>query len=294
MPFRPIPVLTIGLLFLAGCAGSPAAPAGEGEGIDEPAAFTDATGAIQGVVVDDAINPIANAQVGLLEANATTRTAVDGGFSFSNLAPGRYSVFAAALGHESKGTSVEVQAGQATTTRITLATVAIVEPYPETYTFGGLIECGWGITGAGTGNCLPIQFIIDAFDLPNPTNTRTTGQYEVADPSKARQGVFEMMWDPSAATTASELRLLVEAEDAGAVGGTQYGDVDGTSPLRVVTDETPFEDLDPASGNTKVQTRTFPAARTPPTYVVNQRFTVFATVCYNAACPDDFTVVPDA
>lgn len=286
------------VLLLAGCVGGQSDTPPDFDSVAPPAAdpgrFSETTGAIEGVVVDDAINPIPNAQVGILSLSLVVVTDAAGAFSFSNLEPGAYQVQASALGYQSAGQSVDVEEGSVANARFILTPIPTAEPFPETQTFAGLIECGWGISGAGTGNCLPIQFILQMFNLPNPTNTRTIGLFRVADKDNAKSGVFELVWDPSAATTASELSLLVEQEGAGAVGGKLYNSSDGQSPIRVEVDDEPYQDLVPEEGKDKVQTRTFPAARTPPTTVVNQRFTVYGTTCYFAACPEGFTALVDA
>jgi hypothetical protein len=286
------------LLLLAGCvSGKSASDTAPGTSdappIGGPAEVSETTGGIEGVVVDESIQPLAGALVGLKDSSVTTTTGPDGKFSFSNLPPGKYVVLANALGYEARAQGVDVAAGAVANARLVLPSLPTAVPYTELKTFSGLIECGWGVSGAGAGNCLPIQFIIQMFGLPNPTNTQIIGLFAVSDIEKAQGGVYEMDWNPAAATTAGQLLLVVELEGTGAIAGKVYNQTQGSSPLRTTTDKAPFKDLKPADGKTKVQTRTFPAATTPPTVVANQRFTVYTTFCYVEMCGDSYTALVD-
>ncbi|MHB1260560.1 MAG: carboxypeptidase-like regulatory domain-containing protein [Thermoplasmatota archaeon] len=104
------------LVALAGC-GSPGSgeSAGTPEGLDAPALeATATTGVIRGVVVDDAIRPLANATVTVRGESGADRTAVtgaDGFFGFEGLAPGTWFVSADKPAHEGAQASTEVVAG---------------------------------------------------------------------------------------------------------------------------------------------------------------------------------------
>src|SRR5688572_994249 len=94
------------LLLLAGCA-EPAGP-----DADTPAGsevlFSDESGAIEGVVTDDALSPIAGATVTILETLETALTQEGGKFQFSNLAPGTVSIAVEAPGFQAAGKEVDV------------------------------------------------------------------------------------------------------------------------------------------------------------------------------------------
>ncbi|HUR25841.1 MAG TPA: carboxypeptidase-like regulatory domain-containing protein [Candidatus Thermoplasmatota archaeon] len=110
-------VIAFGLaVALAGC-GTPAAsgePADVPEGLDELAlAATATTGLLRGVVVDDAIRPIANASV-TARGPAGERTAVtgaDGLFGFDGLEPGTWFVSVSKVAYQEAQVSTEVVAG---------------------------------------------------------------------------------------------------------------------------------------------------------------------------------------
>lgn len=297
-PFLAI-LLTVGVL-LAGCTGASSSDVPQDAGPEaigpsaEPARASETTGAIAGLVVDDSLQPIPGALVGLQDQPLTATTDAAGSFTFNALEPGRYVVLANALGYQAATKAANVVAGEIVNAQIVLTSLPTTVPFPETLQFNGLIECGWGIDNAGTGNCLPIQFLLQQTGTPNPTNTQIIGLFLHSDPASIVQGVFEMAWDPSAATTAAELLLNVELEQTGAIGGNVYGSASGSSPLRVVTTEEPWTELTGEPTNDEVQTRTFPAARIPPTIVVSQRFTVYATACHFAECGELFTTLADA
>lgn len=117
-----------------------------------PAAPTTDAGSIQGAVTDDALQPVANAQLLLQEAEMTAVTDAAGAFTFNGVAPGSYSLFAAALGYESASKRVEVKAGEVAQVSFALAPLPVVEPYRELFHFRGFFGCSWRVVVA-TGPC---------------------------------------------------------------------------------------------------------------------------------------------
>ncbi|HLE47703.1 MAG TPA: carboxypeptidase-like regulatory domain-containing protein [Candidatus Thermoplasmatota archaeon] len=288
------PLLTLALV-LSGCAGTEAGPsAAGGPTTAPPPTFDETTGAITGYVVNDAFEPIPGAMVGIKETGASATTDAAGAFTFGGLAPAAYTVLAQALGYDSQARPTVVDAGAAVEVQFVLTQLPTEEAYTQTIPFTGLIECAWGLSGAGSGNCLPIQSTLQQYNLGNPTNTRIIGLFNFPDPLKVESGVFEMEWNPSAAMTSGQLLLAVELEQTGIIGGKQYGRAQGNSPIKAVTSKEPWTDLK-AGDQTRdqVQTRTFPATTNPPTFVVNQRFTVHASACYVEECGELFTAISD-
>lgn len=105
-------------LGLAGC-GAPAEPnqaANVPEGLDKLALqATATTGVIRGVVVDEAIRPVANASVTARGPGAerTSSTSADGLFGFDGLEPGSWFVSVSKVAYEDAQVSTEVVAGVA-------------------------------------------------------------------------------------------------------------------------------------------------------------------------------------
>ena len=102
---------------LAGCG----APAGSEEPVDELTSGADAlaleatatTGVLRGVVVDDAIRPVANASVTARgpDGERSATTAADGLFGFDGLQPGTWFVSVGKVAYEETQVSAEVLAG---------------------------------------------------------------------------------------------------------------------------------------------------------------------------------------
>jgi hypothetical protein len=140
---------------LAGCS-SPAKPdpAADADfsGLDLQASAT--TGLIRGIVVDDAIRPIAGADVTLSPGDQTARTTAGGTFGFDGLAGGTYFLKVTKDGYNETQASTDVAAGVAEPpiVKVLLARNPATAPYVETQTFNGFLSFGAsiGITSVGT------------------------------------------------------------------------------------------------------------------------------------------------
>src|SRR5687768_11346468 len=146
-------LLTFGL---AGCVGGTPASA---PSVAPEVAFDEATGGIEGLVHDDSLSPIANAQVALAETGLFAVTDETGQFTLSNVPPGEHQLFAVALGYESVGKRVTVEAGQVTAVDLALVILPINEPWMGSQNQRGLFGCGasWRpqdpATGGGIAAC---------------------------------------------------------------------------------------------------------------------------------------------
>ncbi len=150
---KPITIWVLLLLAagsLAGCTSDgPSTPSSDPEddafGEIEVEA-TDKTGAIRGVVVDEAIRPVADASIVVPIPDGEplrTTTTENGAFGFSNVPPGTYFVKVARQGYFDAQQSVDVQAGLADPVplKILLQVNAATAPYHQELTFSGFIEC---------------------------------------------------------------------------------------------------------------------------------------------------------
>lgn len=149
-----VPAALLGAL-LAGCTG-PADGAGA-EGPDFSGLGLDATattGLIRGIVVDDAIRPVAGANITLTPGDLTARTTANGTFGFDGLAPGTYFVAGERFGYTAAQSSVEVVAGVAEPpiVRVLVSLVPGLQPYVEALSYNGFMQLGAaiGITSVGT------------------------------------------------------------------------------------------------------------------------------------------------
>jgi len=128
---------------LAGCAGKGNSP-GDTLGASAPTlAVTATTGGIRGVVVDDAVRPIAKANVAVSPGNQSAATDASGFFTFSGLAAGTYFLKVSAPLYSSAQQSVDVVAGVADpkAVKIQLQRLISQTPYIQTLKFDGYIVC---------------------------------------------------------------------------------------------------------------------------------------------------------
>ncbi|MFA5944220.1 MAG: carboxypeptidase-like regulatory domain-containing protein [Candidatus Thermoplasmatota archaeon] len=131
---------------LAGCSSSgndsssDTGPTFDDLGLDATAT----TGVIRGIVVDDAIRPVAGASIALKDQSGRQATTTDAGtFGFEGLAPGTYFLTVTKPGYFEAQQSAEVVAGVAepAIVKVQLAVDAANLPYVEAYVFSGFIEC---------------------------------------------------------------------------------------------------------------------------------------------------------
>jgi hypothetical protein len=136
--------------FLAGCA-SKATPSGDAlqqslEAVTVQASAT--AGSIRGVVVDEAIRPIARVHVRMEGRNLTADE--QGRFAIGDVAPGTHFVQASADGYLPTQTSALVEAGKVSDLRIALASDLSPKPFHDTMKFKGFIQASVGIATYAT------------------------------------------------------------------------------------------------------------------------------------------------
>lgn len=153
------------LAAFAGCLGSSNSDAGDSASAsvspEAPVAaeFSQTTGAIEGILTDDALLPVPNATVYLEEsskggpviANATTTTS--GAFAFSFVEPGTYRLRIQATNYQESSTLVQVQSGAKTQVHLSLTSEPGKNPYTLLYIRNGIWRCSfaWVIQSQGCG-----------------------------------------------------------------------------------------------------------------------------------------------
>lgn len=138
---KPLPwVLTAIMMAVAfaGCvgveSGSPQEATNQPKVSSGPAEFDENTGAIAGIVTDTELAPLAGAQVGLLKSEILPEDVVvltdkAGQFTISRVPPGTHSLFVQALGFQSKGSKISVNAGEVAQANVALEKLPSDEPY---------------------------------------------------------------------------------------------------------------------------------------------------------------------
>jgi len=136
------------VILLSGCASSGSTPSQQdtGQFKDLKVSVSATTGAIRGIVVDQAIKPIPKVTVSIVVAgvNRTATTDDQGRFSFSDLPPGTYFLVARDLLYKTVQQSVEVKAGvEPPITKVLMEAVFSAKPYHEQTKYKGIITCGY-------------------------------------------------------------------------------------------------------------------------------------------------------
>lgn len=223
-------------VLLAGCTSTAAPKAAAA--VQAPRApdaeFDASRGAVRGDVLDREEVPIVGAQVLLRPGDLVQLTALDGGFTFSLLQPGKYQVVVSRLGYEGASAAVDVVAGEAATPSIHLKEIAVSKPRMEVLTYSGFLECRWAAFGSGmcgstgvctaTGTCYSTNDVAKAL-WPNDKNDfffQVTGD-------DYNQIVIESRWLPSSVATNPKLVQLFSYKER--PGNHEFGSSDPmTSP----------------------------------------------------------------
>lgn len=144
---------------LAGCTESTPIDPSEKTLADDKLEATDDTGVIRGVVVDQAISPIAGATISIESLTLQAESAEDGSFGFSDLPPGTYFLKIEKIGYELVQSSVEVVAGVdlPPVTRVQLQANPSAAPYMQVTNYRANLLCGLAIpsnpVGIGAFGC---------------------------------------------------------------------------------------------------------------------------------------------
>lgn len=249
---RTLPWLVFLSLILAGCAAEEPeileAPAPTSASIAPaaPAEFSETKGALAGTVTDDEQIPLAGVTVGILELGLKTASDHAGQFTFSQLAPGTYSLQFALLGYSGAAKHVDVVAGEATSTVAVLNRVVIDIAYHYILQQKGLLGCAVQTQGIPTGlpfgspgvslcGASQIVTLLTGQDTSGVDKFRTV--WELTDPSTAwNTTVLEMVWQSTQALGAG-LSVIWEVDlCSGDPDLTFAGPIVGRSPLIARTD----------------------------------------------------------
>lgn len=225
---------------LAGCAEDTGGPSESGptfDGLDLTA--TSSTGVIRGVVVDDAIRPIAGATVRLTGGDSAGETVTNGEglFGFSSLQPGTYFLGISKVGYFTTQQSADVVAGVAEPdiVKVLLQVDASSLPFFEAFVFEGFVEC---TTSAIVLCGLPNLLLED-----NITNDRFTWDQPVADGADLIQA--EMVWESTQAVSPQlyfEMEALNGACEPSADNDDGFlGSARGESPIMARVNATLIE-----------------------------------------------------
>jgi len=293
---RAAALLAIALL-LAGCTSGHKADASGGVPTPDFGTLdlqaTATTGVVRGVVVDNAIRPLANASVKLTPGGQAARSDASGAFGFDDLAPGTYFLTVAKPGFMPAQQSVDVVAGVKAPPVVKfqlLPDAAFKPPYYEQFVFDGFIECSFGagavVSYLYLSACSFEQGTPAGEVKPFPNDRFANAETLSGYPTWVQS---EMTWD-STQTVSHSLSHSFYYDDPNEADGEKDLAVDGPSPLVNTMDNATakqyIEGLHYQPGqNLTLGQRIFTVADggefgPGPAITVEQKFQVYTTVFY--------------
>lgn len=292
---------------------------GEGLQTESQARFTSDTGGIEGIVTDEAIQPVEEATILIAELGEETTTRADGSFAFSEVTPGTYTLEITADGFLGTEKTVEVSSGDVATAEIVLAHEPSVEPFSQQFEYKGFLECSAAVSDAVVDAVAqtpaPAYGAVAVCGIPNSllggnaTNDRFLFTQQVE--ANPWQMVTELTWEPGTPLT-QEMSLNVEAEGFSNNNSATFAQDAGPNPLILRTDR---ETIAGVVGNLSeacvggddgacnrnyvedggpLQLRTFvDATELEPGIAVQQDYTLFMSVFYNTPACESYSIVED-
>ncbi len=143
-------LLSVGLLAAFVLAGCSSGGGGETPGNQDKLDVDAATGGIRGVVVDQAISPVAGALV-TISGGASTESGPDGAFNFTRLEAGEYLVSVGKPGFKGAQTTTTVVAGDAepAIVKLLLERLSTATPYLDHFKLDGYYDCAFSYGNPG-------------------------------------------------------------------------------------------------------------------------------------------------
>jgi hypothetical protein len=242
---------------LAGCASEPRPSATELSFDDLGVVATSTTGILRGVVVDEAIRPLAGVAITALGSGQTERSATttdSGLFAFDGLAPGTYFVRANRAGYLPVQQSTEVVAGVSDPPIVKMLMAvdsSFVAPYVEAYVLDGFIECGITTPAVAFAACsaanLPSEILCEETGVcPGNVTTDVFNQFIAVGVVPAHIQ-HELVWEATQ-STGDMFRLAMRTATEEQFNGGSYeagvGSALGTSPLLGTINRTVIEDAE--------------------------------------------------
>src|ERR1041385_1349574 len=258
---------------LAGCSRAPDAPAGvvvqsqptdevrsNGTSLAAPPPEPKTRGHIAGVVVDEAVRPIAGARVKLPGLDLVRTTDRDGSFGFVDLRPGPYFITVNATGYYAAEAVLDVKEDEFPRPKVILTAIPPPEPYHVTQSFDGF---------ADVTDLEPVTFRFAcgscAFDFyADRPGLRALVLEAAADGAVTGDGFRHWLYGTNGSATevlssgASGVPMRVELRDGGLGGGDHF--------------------------SLEVYPTAFPVPET------SKRFQVFATSFYNQPPPTGWSL----
>lgn len=268
---RPVlPLLLVAGLVLAGCSDGPKA---KDDGVlsaleDVEVDTTATTGAIRGVVVDDAIRPLAGVNVTLAPGDLTTLTDDAGQFVFEGLPPAVYFVAVHAFGYADSQSSVDVVAGAAASVRVLMNAVYTPVPLHQVHHYEGFMQAF-------------VSFASYAVELVAPGTTGCQCTFTL-DPDE--EGLTTFIYEADGDVT---------VENPAPVYGTIYWEFVGNPQTDIRSAHGKFPVYEVFERNSfDAATEDWTVRLTGSQWVhANQKFDLYVTTWYNMVPPEGWSFV---
>jgi hypothetical protein len=306
------------LVSLAGCSdgGEPDSGTSSSDDIQEEFDVkpTDTKGVLLGVVVDEAIRPVAGVNVALNMPDGTPAAKSsdsEGRFAFGDLDPGIYLLEFSHGQYATLATSVEVKAGEEDPPvhRFQVTRLFSQEPFTEMITYDGYIACAYAFLVSSTcvNDYTRVPGCLDPAACPCPGGC-------FRDQEIAKQGgnkreyvsvvsegwqsiIIEATWEPTS-DLGKELGFTVSYYSRPTTSHW-YGQTGGEAPLRIqfdtgVVHDSVSEDVEPhlIDTNGTEELFTFFSANSE-NVAANQAFQAFQTIYYYAIPPEGWSFIVD-
>jgi carboxypeptidase family protein len=292
------------LLLVAGCFGGSDAPPRTTELAFAPDAEYDADhGAVKGLVTTVDAQPVVGADLLLKPGDRQASTAMDGGYVFSMIPPGDYTLLISRLGYQPAQRPVKVIMGEATEVDFELKEIYVPQPRASAIgPFNGFMECRWAHLTSGP--CGHVGFGTNA--VTNDLWTRdNVYMFFNVDAPDWEEIIFEARWVPSSAATNTKMTLLFSYKDR--PGSHLFADsqVPQDSPLWFnYTRAGPNRGAQggqPTEPDQNLTLQAWPAIGTslsptdfhPVSIAYEMRFEMMVTVFYNQRAPEGYTAWED-
>jgi Carboxypeptidase regulatory-like domain len=299
-------LLAIGLaILLSGCSGSGSSATTNdvGQFKDKEVKISGTTGAIRGIVVDQAIVPIPKVavNVGTPTGNKTAETDTQGRFVFSELPAGTYFLTFKHLLYRTVQQSIDVQAGvEPPISRVQMDALFTAKPYHDQVKFKGFIACGYNAATV-TAPC-----VTDYTQVAQPCNGGCAPQLRSVQGDNRvlrtkvdanwQTIVLDMTFTPNGNGNTKEMGLLLRWGTGSA--SEWFGTTDGASPLQLRFETGVTHTSEAGSRQRQVNVSgesdldilgSITADNGALGASVNQEFLVFHTNFYNAKPPEKWS-----
>ena len=295
------------LVTLAGCAGEETAPEDSDETPfdDKEVEVTADTGGVRGVVLNDAIVPVAGALVELLGTESSQETDEQGRFAFSKVVPGTYFLSVSKPLHQAIQTQVHVVAGvkDPEVLKVQLVRDFQQDPFLTVFPMDGFFTCTQAglypsVLGVGVGyGSSPCHAISPDIDLCN-AGALCLDQNRVFE-TELKAGwqsvIYEMTWEASASGTSQNLGVVISEDYETRAKTHNWANYGGPNPVMFrinVGEEGPGEQSGPIPAEGVPELSMFQGVRASglaPGLALDQDFTAWFSMFHYAPAPEDWS-----